>query len=80
MERLVRHQLGGQMGSLYRGLQVLQQRGVNAWILSCLHQVRVFGNWMGHPVDPASRHMATKNDLIATLASLLRVLEAYPWL
>lgn len=80
VERLVRQQLGCQKGSLYRGLQALQQRGVNPWVMSCLHQVRVFGNWMGHPSDPASRQSATQTDLVATLAALHRILEAYPWL
>lgn len=80
VERLVRQQLGHQKGSLYRGLQALQQRGVNPWVMSCLHQVRVFGNWMGHPSDPASRQSPTETDLVATLAALQRILEAYPWL
>jgi hypothetical protein len=79
VERLVRHQLGGRSIGLYRGLRCLAEQGVNPWAISCLHQVRVFGNWMGHPSEPEHRQTVTELDLIATLTALHRGLEAFPW-
>ena len=78
-ERLVRHHLGWRNGGLYQGLQALQRRELNPWIVSCLHQVRVFGNWMGHPSPPERRQSVTPVDLATMLAALHRVLESYPW-
>lgn len=79
VERLVRHHLGWRQGGLYHGLQVLRRRELSPWILSCLHQVRVYGNWMGHPSSPERYQVVTSVDLAALLAALHRVLEAYPW-
>ncbi len=79
VERLVRQRLGWRRGTLYQGLQVLSRQEVNPWILSCLHQVRVFGNWMGHPSRNGSRRAVTLTDVTAMLAALQRVLEDYPW-
>jgi len=79
VERLVRHHLGWRNGGLYQGLQALQRRELNPWIVSCLHQVRVFGNWMGHPSPPERRQSVTPVDLATMLAALHRVLESYPW-
>ena len=79
IERLVRHHLGWRNGGLYQGLQALQRRELNPWIVSCLHQVRVFGNWMGHPSPPERRQSVTPVDLATMLAALHRVLESYPW-
>ena len=80
VERLVCHHLGWRRGGLYRGLQMLQQREVSPWILSCLHQVRVFGNWMGHPSPPERHQAVTSVDLATMLGALHRVLDAYPWI
>lgn len=80
IERLVQHHLGWRKGSLYRGLQKMQmQDDINPWLMSCLHQVRVFGNWMGHPSPPGQRLDVTSGDLTTMLAALQRVLESYPW-
>lgn len=79
VERMVRHHLGWSKGGLYQGLQVLQRRNVTPWIISCLHQVRVFGNWMGHPSPPERRQTVTSVDLATMLTALHRVLESYPW-
>ena len=79
VERLVRHHLGWRKGGLYQGLQALQRRELNPWIVSCLHQVRVFGNWMGHPAPPERRQVVTPVDLATMLTALHRVLESYPW-
>ena len=79
VERLVRHHLGWRQGGLYRGIQELQQQGVSPWMVSCLHQVRVFGNWMGHPSPPERRQSVTPVDLATMLGALHRVLESYPW-
>jgi len=79
VERLVRQRLGWRRGTLYQGLQVLARQEVNPWILSCLHQVRVFGNWMGHPSRNGERRAVTLTDVTAMLAALQRVLEDYPW-
>lgn len=79
VERLVRHQLGWRSGSLYRGLQALERRNLNPWVLSCLHQVRVFGNWMGHPSPPERLQVATSADISSMLTALHRVLDCYPW-
>ena len=80
VERMVRHHLGWRKGSLYQGLQALQRSDVSPWLISCLHQVRVFGNWMGHPSPPERRQKVTSFDLATMLAALHRVLESYPWL
>jgi hypothetical protein len=79
VERMVRHHLGWSKGGLYQGLQVLQRSNVSAWLISCLHQVRVFGNWMGHPSPPEERKAVTSIDVATMLAALHRVLESYPW-
>jgi hypothetical protein len=79
VERMVRHHLGWRRGGLYQGLQALQRRDLSPWLLSCLHQVRVFGNWMGHPSPPEKRQSVTPVDLATMLAALHRVLESYPW-
>ena len=44
-----------------------------------LHQVRVFGNWMGHPSPPNRRQAVSTVDVATMLAALHRVLESYPW-
>ncbi len=79
VEGLVRQRLGWRRGTLYQGLQVLTRQEVNPWILSCLHQVRVFCNWMGHPSRNGSRRAVSPTDVAAMLAALQRVLEDYPW-
>jgi len=79
VELLVRHKLGWRRGTLYQGLQSLQRADINPWILSCLHQVRVFGNWMGHPSPPDRQQAVSSVDITTMMASLQRVLECYPW-
>ena len=79
VERMVRHYLGWRSGGLYQALQVLQRRSISPWTLSCLHQVRVFGNWMGHPSPPERRQSVTSADIATMLTALHRVLESYPW-
>lgn len=79
VERIVVQRLGWERGTLYRGIQELSRRSLNPWIISCLHQVRVFGNWMGHPSRPGDRRAVQASDLSAMLTALLRVLEDYPW-
>ena len=79
-ERLVKQRLGWRQGTLYKGIQVLsRQEDIDPWLISCLHQVRVFGNWMGHPSRLANRREVTITDVIAMLAALQRILEDYPW-
>lgn len=80
VERLVCHQLGRRSIGLYQGLRCLAEQGVSPWTISCLHQVRVFGNWMGHPSEPEHRQIVTELDLISTMTALHRALEAFPWL
>jgi hypothetical protein len=79
VEQLVRQRLGWTQGTLYEGIQSLSRDGLNPWIGSCLHQVRVFGNWMGHPSPPGQRRSVTAVDVSAMLMALQRVLEDYPW-
>jgi hypothetical protein len=76
---MVVQRLGWERGTLYQGIQELNRRSLNPWIISCLHQVRVFGNWMGHPSRPGDRRAVQASDLSAMLTALLRVLEDYPW-
>jgi hypothetical protein len=78
-ERLVRERLGWRHGTLYNGIQALSRQGLDPWIVSCLHQVRVFGNWMGHPSPPGRRRAVTLTDVSAMLLALQRLLEDYPW-
>ncbi len=33
--------------SLYSSINELRRQGVDPWVISYLHQVRVFDNWMG---------------------------------
>jgi hypothetical protein len=79
VERLVCQRLGWRRVTLYQGLQALARAELDPWLLSCLHQVRVFGNWMGHPSPPGQRRAVSPSDAIAMLTALLRVLDDYPW-
>lgn len=79
VERLVCQRLGWRRATLYKGLQALARAELDPWLLSCLHQVRVFGNWMGHPSHPGQRRSVSTSDAIAMLTALLRVLEDFPW-
>lgn len=65
--------------TLHRGIQRLQQKGIDRWLISCLHQVRCFGNWMGHPPGNSDARPVQQHDVLAMLAALQRVLEDYPW-
>ena len=83
LERLVSHNLRSQgdheIRGLNQGIQKLRLFGIDPWLLSCMHQVRTFGNWMGHPQDTGSNRKIGQHDVIAMLCSLRRVLSEYPW-
>ena len=82
VEQLVQHslgELGGQRVSLFVGINLLRQRGVDPWLISCLHQIRAFGNWMVHPQGPGRRRHVELADVLSVLAALQRVLADYPW-
>ena len=83
LERLVSHNLRCQgdqeLRGLNQGIQKLRLLGMDPWLLSCMHQVRTFGNWMGHPQDTGSNRRIGQHDVIAMLCSLRRVLSEYPW-
>ena len=82
VEQLVQHSLvdqGKQRVSLFVGINLLRQRGVDPWLVSCLHQIRAFGNWMVHPQGPGRRRQVELADVLAVLAALQRVLADYPW-
>lgn len=84
VEQLVLQSLSDEASSekltLYNGIRRLQQRGVHPWVIQCLHQVRCFGNWMGHPPRGGDVMPVELYDVLAMLSSLQRVLQAYPWL
>jgi hypothetical protein len=65
--------------NLAGGIRMLRKRGANRWLTSCLDQVREFGNWMGHPQEPAHQRPVELCDVLAVLSALQRVLEDYPW-
>jgi hypothetical protein len=65
--------------NLYGGIRQLRKRGANRWLISCLDQVREFGNWMGHPQADGQQRQVQLYDVLAVLSSLQRVLEEYPW-
>ncbi len=44
MEHLVLQRLGWRRGTLYQGIQALNRMDLDPWLISCLQQVRVFGN------------------------------------
>lgn len=71
--------LNEQRVSLFVGINLLRQRGVDPWLISCLHQIRAFGNWMVHPQGPGRRRQVEIADVLAVLAALQRVLADYPW-
>lgn len=59
--------------------------GCDPWIMSCLHQIRVYGNWMVHeqPLRQGSRassRTVMKEDVVMVLMALQRALDAYPWI
>ena len=65
--------------SLYSGINELRRQGVDPWVISCLHQVRVFGNWMGHPQGNERKRNVEIHDVLAMLSALQRVLSEFPW-
>lgn len=79
VESLVLERVGLPRGSLYQGLQALGRMDVNPWVISCLHQVRIFGNWMVHPSLTGQRRAVEHTDVLSVLAALQRVLDDYPW-
>lgn len=66
--------------SWLHGIRLLAKRGADRWLISCLHQVRCFGNWMGHPQREGQQRHIQLVDVLAVLSALQRVLEDYPWL
>lgn len=84
VEQLVLHSLRDEPDqhrlNLNRGIRLLSQRGADRWLISCLHQVRCFGNWMGHPQREGQQRHIQLADVLAVLSALQRVLEDYPWL
>lgn len=83
VEQLVLQSLGEERGrehlNLSTGIRLLQRRGSDPWLISCLHQVRCFGNWMGHPPRGGRGRSVELHDVLAMLSALQRVLEDYPW-
>lgn len=84
VEGLVLQRLAGERDAdrlnLYGGIRRLEDRGADRWLISCLHQVRCFGNWMGHPSTDDTPRPVQLHDVLAMLCALQRVLEDYPWL
>lgn len=84
IERLVleslSHEQSAEKLNLYKGIRKLQQLGVHPWVIECLHQVRVFGNWMGHPPRGSRIMPVETHDVLAMLSSLQCALQNYPWL
>lgn len=84
VEQLVLQSLSDECSSeklkLFKGIVRLQQRGVHPWVIQCLHQVRCFGNWMGHPPRGGRAMPVELHDVLAMLSSLQRALQEYPWL
>lgn len=84
LERLVIHSLHSagerEHRGLNQGIQKLRTLGLDPWMLSCMHQVRTFGNWMGHPQEAGSSRRVGQQDVVAMLCSLRRVLAEYPWI
>jgi hypothetical protein len=79
VERLVRQRLGWRYGTLNEGILELRRHNLHPWIISCLHQVRVFGNMVSHPGKPGQQRDVHVADVVAMLAALQRVLADYPW-
>ena len=83
VEGLVLRRLAGESDAhrlnLNRGIRRLGEQGADRWLISCLHQVRCFGNWMGHPSTDDAPRPVQLHDVIAMLSALQRVLEDYPW-
>ena len=86
IENLIRVSLKGQATTLYQGLQILaNEADGDSWLISCLHQVRVYSNWMVHDQTPLSASRALprtvlKEDVVMVLMALHRALKSYPWL
>jgi hypothetical protein len=83
VEGLVLRRLAGESDvhrlDLNRGIRRLGEQGADRWLISCLHQVRCFGNWMVHPSIDDSLRPVKLHDVLAMLSALQRVLEDYPW-
>jgi hypothetical protein len=83
VEGLVLHRLAGESDAhrlnLNRGIRRLGEQGADRWLISCLHQVRCFGNWMGHPSTDVAPRPVQLHDVLAMLSALQRALEDYPW-
>ena len=69
-----------QQRGLINGIQELRSLGLEPWLLSCMHKVRTFGNWMGHPQDTGPSRRVEQHDVLATLCSLQRILANAPWI
>ena len=86
IENLMRITLQQQSAKLHHDLHSLSQRtDGDSWIISCLHQIRVYCNWMVHDQTPlaGSRTLpraVLKEDVVMVLMALHRALKAYPWI
>lgn len=83
VEGLVLQRLAGENDAhrlnLNKGIRRLGEQGADRWLVSCLHQVRCFGNWMGHPSTDNDPRPVQLHDVLAMLCALQRILEDYPW-
>lgn len=69
--------------NLYRNVEVLK-KGTSAWSGNAMDTVRTFGNWMCHATphfedEVVPRRHVTRDDLLAMILALHRVLDDYPW-
>jgi hypothetical protein len=86
IENLMRITLQQQSAKLHRDLQSLSQlNDGDSWIISCLHLIRVYCNWMVHDQTPLAGSRALpravlKEDVVMVLMALHRALKAYPWI
>ncbi len=83
VEQLVQQSLlshAAQRVNLFSGIHQLRDRNVDPWVISCLHQVRAFGNWMSHPQGMGRHRPVELSDVLAMLSALQRVLADYPWI
>lgn len=58
--------------------------GTSAWSTNAIHTVRTFGNWMCHATphfedEVVPRRDVTRDDMLAMILALQRVLDDYPW-
>ena len=85
-ENLLRISLKRERVGIHEGLSVLKAtEDCDTWVISCLHQIRVYANLMVHDNTPlvrskARQHEVLKEDVLMVLMALHRALKSYPWL